>query len=235
MIRKTFVIVLFFATSIAISAIAPAVAWNLHVPEGAKIVYYEGGRSAEIALPADFPLNVKPWYAEKMYISALYIEGGNAHKGVDIIIHLYLRGFNSWVTWAHLYGEPADLGWVKEMYKQLPPEDPENLKVIPGEVEVERHGNSVTIILKTPQTLKAGVPKTVYFTLPPFSLTLDKVGGSFHTEDSNLQKYSGWIMYEEEMGFKANGAFTCTDWGYDAAPLVDCDVIMHGIRTYVPP
>lgn len=235
MSRKTLAIVLLFAATIAIAAVAPAFAWNLHVPEGAKILYYAGGRSAEIALPANFPLNVKPWYAERMIIWAKYIEGGNSQKGVDIEIILYLRGMSSWAPWAHLYSDPAGLDWVKEMNKNLPPEDPENLKVIPNDVDVDRHGNSITISLKTAQTLKAGFPRTVYFTLPPFSLELEKVGGSFHREDISTFRYSGWTLYIDEMGFKANGAFTCTDWGYNAAPLVDCDVIMHGIRTYVPP
>jgi hypothetical protein len=232
---RTLATVLLFATIIYVAATAPAFAWNLHVPEGAKILYYAGGRSAEIALPVNFPLNVRPWYAEKMIIWAKYIEGGNSQKGVDIEIELYLRGMKAWAPWAHLYSDSTGLDWVKAMNKNLPPEDPENLKVIPNDVYVDRHGNSITISLKTAQTLKAGVPKIVYFTIPPFSLELEKVGGSFHREDISDFPYSGWTVYIDEMGFKANGAFTCTEWGYNNAPLFDCDVVMHGIRTYVPP
>ncbi len=76
-------------------------------------------------------------------------------------------------------------------------------------------------------------------TIPTFSFDIDQVGGSAHV-DSILPLYgykgaANYTVYEDEMGFNAEGTFIVpAGWG----PMANCVVIMHGISTsvpYVPP
>jgi hypothetical protein len=236
--KKIMGIILVLATSFVVAEIAPALAWDLHMPDGVKILYVTGGHSGDINLPANFPLNKKPWYVDKMRIVATYVEGGNAYTGPDILVWLHLGGvINSWVTWADFIGinDPVGTAWLIDSYKGLPAENPQNFKYLANDIMVDRHGNSISVSLKKPQTLVATVPFTVYFTLPAFDLTLEKVDGSVHRELQIYQPISKWTLNKDEMGFNGNGAFTCPDWGYNKEPITDCFILMNGINTYIPP
>jgi hypothetical protein len=243
--RKVAVLALAFALSMILATVAPAFAWDLHVPEGVKLFYSTGGDGSPIDLPADFPLNVAPWYADQIRFTANYIEGGNSFSGAELLVYLHLGGsFNTWSPWAHLItsSNPADVVWLRQFWYALPPTDVDNTKSIPaGDLEVDRHGNIITISLKTPQQMVAHLPRTVWMTLPAFDLELTKVGGNARTEVVWVNNGfgplpgSGWTLSVYETGFNGIGAFTCPAWGYHAEPLADCFVTMHEIKTYAPP
>jgi hypothetical protein len=242
--NKVLGIGLVLALSMVVAAVAPAFACPVksNMPGGAKIFYVTGGYSGEINLPSDHPLNVFPWYADKMRIIAFYIEGGNAYRGSDIAIAFHCPGLGgAWVPWARFITSvnPAALAWIRQLSSGLPPEDPVNSKSLPHDIAVRRYGNSIIVSLKTPQALKAGIPFTVSFTMPPFELKLKKVDGLIYRETSETftgwPTASGWTRNAKEMGFNGNGAFTCADWGYDAEPITNCFIVKHGIITWVPP
>jgi hypothetical protein len=235
---------LMLALSMVVAAVAPAFACPVksHVPEGAKIFYVTGGYSGDINLPSDHPLNVFPWYADKMRITAFYNEGGNAYRGSDIVIAFHCVGLGGrWVPWARFITsvDPDALAWIRQLNTGMPPEDPVNSKSLPHEIAVRRHGNSIIVSLKTPQALKAGVPFTVNFIMPPFELKLKKVDGLVYRETADTftgyPRASNWTRYAKEIGFNGNGAFTCTAWGYNAEPITNCFIVKHGIITFVPP
>lgn len=243
--KKVAVVVLAMALLMTFAAVAPAFAKDLHVPEGVKLFYSTGGDGSPIDLPADFPLNVAPWYADKIRFTANYIEGGNSFSGAELMVWLHLRGsFNAWAPWAHFItsDNPADAAWLRQFWYMLPPSDVDNTKSIPaGDLIVDRHGNSITISLKTPQQMVAHIPRTIWMTLPAFDLELTKVGGDARTEEvwenTGFGPLPGshWTLSVDETGFNGIGAFTCAAWGYDAEPLTDCFVTMHEIKTYAPP
>jgi hypothetical protein len=242
--EKILGIVLVLAATIAVAAVAPAFAENLHVPEGVKLFYATGGHSGEINLPSDYPLNQAPWFADKIRFTAEYIEGGNSFTGAELMVSIHLRGsFNTWSPWAHFItsDNPDDMVWLRHFWYMLPPSDPENTKSIPaGDLTVERHGNSIAVSLKTDQQMVARLPKTVWLPLPAFDLELNKVGGSVRQEEVwNNTGFgplpgSHWLLNVDEIGFNGIGAFTCPGWGYYAEPTY-CFITMHEIKTYVPP
>jgi hypothetical protein len=241
---KVLTIVLVFAASMVVAAVAPVLACPMisHKPKGVKIFYVTGGYSGEIDLPSNFSLNRAPWFADKMKINAWYIEGGNAYLGSDIVIVFHCSGLGgAWVPWARFITSvnPAAIDWIRQLTSGLPPEDPINSKSLPNDIAVRRHGNSITVSLKTPQPLVARVPFTVNFVMPPFELKLKKVGGLVYRETvdsfTGWPGASGWTRYAYEMGFNGNGAFTCADWGYNAEPVSGCFILMHGVITNVPP
>jgi hypothetical protein len=243
--KKILGIVLVLAASMAVAAVVPVFAENLHVPEGVKLFYFTGGHSGDIDLPSGYPLSQAPWYADKMRIYALYIEGGNSFTGAEIIVWFHLGGsFNTWSPWADFITSDNldDVVWLRQFWWMLPPSDPVNTKsLLNDDLAVERHGNSITASLKTPQQMVARIPFTTEFPLPAFDMELYKVDGSVHREqvlkNTGMGPLPGsqWTWYREEIGFNGNGAFTCSDWGYDVEPMTDCFIVMHGNATYVPP
>ncbi len=242
-------VVFVLAASMAFAAVAPAFAWNLHVSEGAKIFYFTGGKSGEINLPSNYPLSQHPWHADKMRIDVWHIDGGNEFVGDEIIVAFHLAGaasFSGWAVWANFItsNSPDDVAWLKQFWYALPPSDSVNTKSIPGDdFVVERHGNSITVNLKTPQQMVAHIPFTAWPVLPAFNMELNKIEGSIHPEpvvwtNTGLPPVlpgSGWTLTTEEIGFNGNGVFTCEDWGYEEAAMTDCFIVMHGIQTYTPP
>ncbi len=241
---KRRVLVTFFvlAAIIVSSAIAPAFAYSSLGSENVKRFVFFGGDSGEIDLPDDFPLNVEPWKADKMMIMAKDIVWSNAYAGDEIEIVFHCPGLGgAWVPWALLCTSiDADSKvWRHQLNTGLPPEDPQNIKLLPNDVVVTRHGNRISIVLKTAQTLKAGIPKVVYFTLPAFSLTLKIAGCLEYNEEvhpfTGWPRASGWTLYKYELAFGGNGAFTCPEWGYNAKPIDDCAVIASSLYKFVPP
>ena len=113
-----------------------------------------------------------------------------------------------------------------------------------NDLKVERNGNSVTVELKTQQTIKwmknaSSTGGVIDVIIPAFTIKLDKVGDSTHTDTvvklAGFSGASGFKVYDDNMRFLANGAFTCTDWSYTAVPMTDCRIVMHGINTNIPP
>lgn len=244
--NKVLGIVLVLALSMVVATIAPAFAYpmNSHVPKNAKIFYVStGAYSGEINLPSDHPLNVFPWYADKMKIYAWYIEGGNAYRGSDIVILFHCLGLGgAWVPWARFITsvDPADLAWIRQLGSGLPPEDPVNSKSLPKDIAVRKYRTSIIVSLKTPQALKAGIPFTVNFIMPPFELKLKKIDSLVYTYSETVDAFtgwsraSGWTRYATEIGFNGTGAFTCADWGYNEEPVTTY-FIVKGVITFVPP
>ena len=77
--------------------------------------------------------------------------------------------------------------------------------------------NNEELIQRTENSM-GSVPSFTQITMPAFTMELYNVGGSTHTETSTTltgyPKASGYILNEDEMGFKADGAFTHPAWSY---------------------
>jgi hypothetical protein len=133
---------------------------------------------------------------------------------------------------------PDLIDWVQNLMSGLPAAGlPGNIRYVSDDVIiVNRHGNSIIVELTAPQTILMGTGPVV---VPAFTVELNKVGGSVHQDETvALTGYpdaSGYTGYVEEMGFNAEGAFTCSAWSYDSVPMTDCFITMHGITIYTPP
>ena len=79
----------------------------------------------------------------------------------------------------------------------------------------------------------------VSLVVPAFTLELNKVDGSVHQNETVvLADYpgaSGYTGSPEEMGFNAEGVFTCQAWSCNSQPMTDCFIVMQGIIIYTPP
>ena len=235
--KRITVVVLAVSLLMLFSTLAPAFAKNFNYPEGQDISYFSGGVGF-IATPTGYfgPI------VTSMRIRANDVEIGTGGSGDHIEIDL---GFNMAGNLVYLpvaffitNPNPAITDWLKVILSGFPAASLEgNIRYVPDDVLiVYRHGNSITVELTAPQTIMMGTGPVV---VPVFTVELNKVGGSVHQEETVLltgyPDASGYTGYIEEMGFNAEGAFTCPAWSYDSEPMTDCFITMHGITIYTPP
>jgi hypothetical protein len=248
--RKVLSVFLLFVllAVVSSSAFASVFAKNVDVPEGVKIIYYSRG-IANIDVPSGWPTGGQP--TTMLRIVATHIEAGNMGTGDTISIYSYNPDspMGPWVPVA-LFTTNADaLPFYRTVWSgtpvAIPPANPTNSKIVSESMlTVERHGNRIIAELKAQQSImwaKASPPPNyIPVQIPAFKMELDNVGGSVHPEPTSekLTGYAGasdYTLNDDVMGFNANGAFTCAVWSYVERSMTDCAIVMHGIRTYVPP
>jgi hypothetical protein len=235
-VKRISVVVLAVSLLMLFGALAPAFAKNFNYPEGQDIVYSSGGEGF-IATPAGY---FGPFTS--MRIGAVNVEIGTKGSGDNIEIDfpfptaegpIYLP-----IAFFTTNPNPDLIDWVQILMSGLPAAGlPGNIRYVSDDVIiVNRHGNSITVELTAPQTILMG---TGPVDVPAFAVELNKVGGSVHRDETVLltgyPDASGYTGYVEEMGFNAEGAFTCPAWSYNSEPMTDCFITMHGITIYTPP
>jgi hypothetical protein len=225
--------VVFLAVAISASSIVPAFAKNFNYPEGQDITYTSSGEGY-IATPAGYFGAVT-----SMKIRAVNVEIGTKGGGDNLEIDFPVPGTSTYIPVAFFTTNPNPdvIDWLKILLSGFPVLLPNNIRHVSDDVLiVNRHGNSITVELTAPQTILMGTGPVV---VPVFTVELNKVGGSVHQEETVLltgyPDASGYTGYIEEMGFNAEGAFTCPAWSYDSEPMTDCFITMHGITIYTPP
>ena len=241
-------------------AVSPAFAKNLNVPAGQSVDYYSQAE-AYVAVPANGLYTGSP--ATTLKIVANDILTGSLGPGRDnIVIFIQWPSPTGGINYIPLAlylatPDPAPnpdnvLNFITTVLSGFPSAITvpalgiSNTKAVPETVlNVERHGNSISVQLTTPQTIiwpfvtGGGRPATI----PAFSMEVNKVGGSVHiTEVNHLTGYpgaSGYTQIVEHMGFNADGTFSTdpssTQWHATDQAMTDCLVVMHGITTYIPP
>jgi len=244
-LRKVAGTVLILSISIAIAMFAPAFAKNMNLPEGATAVVYYSLGTAQIAIPADWPIGGK--HFEEIEISAVHIEGGSLGTCDSVVINVPVSSAGStvWVPVALFSTGNTYLQYIKIVLSGFPAAlSPINSKLLSEDVLiVERHGNRMNVELKSPQTVywtkATPPPPVVSIAIPAFKFELDQVGGSFHEDTTHsftgYASSSNYTRQDDEMGFYGNGVLTCSAWSYLDHPMTDGRIVMHGIRTYFPP
>jgi hypothetical protein len=240
--KKTAIAFSVLVMSMMLATIAPAFAKNMHVPEGVSIDYYSGGECT-VTLPSTWPAEPSGMMkGATIRIDVQHHEAGTygAHDSMNIDV---LGPTGKWLPLAYFTtsADPAFKNLIRAVYAGMPIGNfPTNLKVglSENDLKVERHGNRIVAELTSPQSVlwPKQVPGFNTVTIPPFKLELDKEGGSLHWEEiHDFAKYSKYVIYEDNIGFSGTGAITCSTWNFVNQPLTDCDIIMHGISTIVPP
>ena len=232
-----------------------ASAKDMKLPPGADVIVNYFGGNASIDLPAGLPNY--PSSATMISFSA-YNGEGNLGAHVTLLVQMYMTTSRTptlhWEPIAQITtGSPdflsafwkgTQIAFDATLYGF--PSSYSTNNVIPVSDQVltaERHGNSMYITLKEPQQVQLfGYPtKPPTFTLPAFSMVLNKCGDSVHFEKavtlSGFLGASGYTQDSTVMGFQATGAFTCTNpgWNYHAAPMTDPFITKQGLQTYYPP
>ena len=229
---KVLLTVLTLVTVLAVTAIAPVFAKNFNFPEGVNRLYSTGGEGS-IAPPPDWPISMNP--ASEVLFIVNDVEAGSLGTG-DMMTVMRSMPTGVWVPMAFFTTNPNAVDYAKTLWSGTGAGW--NTFCVPeNEFMVERHGNTITASLSVPKDCVNAMGVT--FTIPAFSMELNKVGGSIHTEATiSLTGYpdaSGYTLEIENMGFNGKGAFTCAAWGYDAEPMMSCTIAKHGIQTGVPP
>jgi hypothetical protein len=252
----------------------PVSAKNLNVPNAILLDYYNAGGQVNVNLQT--PIQVFPTIATSMQFRFIHCEIPNSDVSFDNL--LVFLGFpttdsNGVVTtnyqpyagfttssdhatfgrvfWfgtymqldATLYGINANRGTNTA--------ERNNIRVVDSDVlNVERHGNSVTINLAESQEIFIplyGLAKPVAalpsFTLPAFSIELNKYGDAFYYTGSatmgnptnpaspSWRGASGMTIVHEELRFNANAVLTSDDL---AGTATDAFLMMNGIHTFYP-
>ncbi len=238
--KRITIVVFALASLMTFAAFAPAFAKNFNYPEGQNITYVSGGKGV-IAPPAGYFGMVT-----SMRIKANDVEIGTHGSGdnmeIDFLFPMSTGPMYLPIAFFTTNPNPDVIDWLKIVLSGMPCAlIPNNMRYVFDDVLiVERHGNSITVELTAPQTIlmmtsTGAVPVVV----PAFTVELNKVGGSVHNEEIiELTGYpgaSGYTGYIEEMGFNAEGTFTCQAWSYANQAMTDCFILMHGKTIYVPP
>jgi hypothetical protein len=234
------------------AAVMPALGKDMNVPEGTEINYYTGGYGV-INLPTTLtiPIPGGSYVVDKIRIIGVHIETGSIASGDYIIVHFLPNNTpkTPFVPWA-VFTTITDSNFLT-FWRTLTAGTPvymkqgsitvfDNVYSIPGGLTVDRHGNSVTINFAADQKIKIVPGATpVYFTLPAFTMELNKVGGSAHIDQAitatGYPGASGWTETNDRMGFYPEGTFTCSAWSPVERPVTEGFITMHGIATYTPP
>jgi hypothetical protein len=227
----------FLAVAISASSIVSAFAKNFNYQ---GVVHYSSGGEGYIAPPAG-----SFGTATSLKIQLADVQIGTYGHGDTIGISLLWNGPNGPVylpiAWFTSNPNPDVIDWLKMVLSGFPVTLPNNIRYVSEDVlMVDRHGNSITAELTTPQTIMMlSSTGPIPVVVPAFTMELNKVGGSVHRETTiELTGYtgaSGWIGYIEETGFNAEGVFTCQAWSYNSEPMTDCFIAMHQIVNYVQP
>jgi hypothetical protein len=240
-VKRVSAVVLALSLLMLFGAFAPAFAKNFNYPEGQNITYASGGEGF-VAPPAG-----SLGMITSLKIRANDVEIGTHGAGDNIEIDFLYQppagsSFYAPIAFFTTNPNPTVIDWLKIVLSGFPLAMlPNNIRYVSDDVLiVDRHGNSITIELTAPQTFLMPSPTgPVSLVLPAFTIELNKVGGSVHEERVlELTGYpgaSGYTGYIEEVGFNAEGTFSCQAWSYDSQPMTACFIIMHGKTIYVPP
>lgn len=257
--RKVALITSVFAFLMMFACIAPALAKNLNYPPGVEIIQYiNAGGQADFPIFTPFPPNY-PSSTTDMRLSFKHVEMPNAglsFSGLLVQLRIIVTGSttHSWQPFAYITTNADEEQFVKKVWSGtfinfdatsigLPASfSTYNVKVVSEDVlQVDRHGNSVTLKLNAPQQIKRPSGPSVYFTLPVFSLDLTKIDNAGSTQSSLTVEFKGfknasnYTFVSESMGFAANGIFTCQGLPLNTGPPTNTAVIMKGTHTYYPP
>jgi hypothetical protein len=228
--KKVLVIVLALALNIAVVAVAPVLAKNMHVPEDVEIAYFSGGE-IRVVPPLGFPFSTP-----KLLIHVWDIEEASFGSGDSIIILMWFptppnpptTGY--WMPLAHFTTNPDSVDFFKALWFGWPAGEKNTIVVSEDELKVERHGNEVFASLTSQVIQKKSGGAWNPVTIPAFTIELNKIGGSIHNEDGG--SYAIYTIYADIMGFNANGVFTSGAYTY--MTNTECVIKMHGIDTFVP-
>jgi hypothetical protein len=258
-VNKVEVAVLAMAMLMIFSCIAPALAKNLNYPPGVEIIHYiNAGGQADIPILTPLPPNY-PTSTTDMRLSFKHVEMPNAglsFSGLLVQLRILTTGAtnHSWQPFAYITTNADEEQFVKNVWSGsfinfdatsigLPASfSTYNIKVVSEDVlQVDRHGNSVTLNLNSPQQIKRPSGPSVYFTLPALSLDLNKIDNAGSTQLSMTVEFKGYknssnyTFVSESMGFAANGVFTCSGLPLNTGPVTNTALIMKGTQTYYPP
>lgn len=209
-----------------------------------------------------------PGTATAMRFSFTHVEMPNAGKSFDVLlVWLYLiptgATVRSWQPFAYITTDAEDLAFQRAfwrgsfvefdatLYYMNPPTNTipfpqtwstDNVIGVGNDVlSVSRHGNDVTVTLNAPQQVKRPLqpPPGKAFTVPAFSLTLNKYGGSMHySETRELTTYpgaSGYTFVNAGVGFMADGVATSSTAWLNGRAAENATVTMYGTHTYYLP
>ncbi len=239
--KKTASLFLLIILAIAASSFAftSVFAKNMNIPGNAKIEYWTGGIGI-VETPTDWP-------NRGLHQSILRFYGFEVEAGTlgptDVLI-LAVPSPLGWVAIACFATNPDVTPFLKSVRSGMPAAiGPLNTKTVSEDtLRVERHGNQIHVELATAQTIywaNATGTGIITISLPAFTMNLDEIDGSIHKDHvdsfTGYKAASNYTVSVDEMGFNANGSFTCPAWSYLNHVMNTCFITMHGISIYIPP
>ncbi len=263
--KKEAMAIFVLTLTIMLAAFTPVFAKDLNFPsEVNRIDYINAGGQAEVALPSlpstDPALLNYPASATAMRFSFSHIEIPNTGKSVDILlVWLYLiptgAPSREWQPFAYITTDKTDVAFQEAfwrgsfvnfdatLYGAPSSWSTDNVIGVSSDVlKVTRHGNDASVTLSASQQVKRPLqpfPPGKAFTVPAFSLELNKYGGSAHfIETQNLVNYpgaSGYTFVNEGMGFNAKGAVASATAWLNGATAQNATTVLKATHTYYPP
>ena len=208
-------------------SITPAFAKKFELPDGGKWIKNLSGGDAVVDCPENF-------FIPQMYVHAAHFEKSSYGRGTTIFLFMQMPGA-VWIPFAQFCTNPEHREFAETIYTGLPVAV-NAILVSEDELMVDRQGNRITASLTEDKVI---LTRTGPVVIPAFTMELNKVGSSFHMEDTKvLTGYpdaSDYTINRESMGFNGNGVFTCPTWDYEAEPMTETVIIMHRTAIFLPP
>ncbi len=259
------VLTIFLMTFASAGSFSAVLGRDVNVPAGTSIFYWSGANTT-INVPTSFQFPTG-----NISILAFDNLGGNVGTGDTLLLTLILSvsGKPTTFPWSLITTNEEAAAVQKLAFNGTPVYINKKIGsteytlnnifiVTEDELSVSRHGNSITadftpvspIQLKFPSTPWWPTPNVLYpLDLPEFHITVEKYGGSIHSEESRTFAtskpiptmppivLSGYTIASDKMGFYADATFTCPSWlaPRNVQTASDAMVVMHGINTVIPP
>jgi hypothetical protein len=238
------ILALSLAVIITVAAVVPTLAHGNQSDDGKSdsiITFYGSGGSVNFQLPQGIP----------SHPTALMIEVYNFDKrsslgAMDVMpVYIWVPARNAFTTVAIISDNPNPdfFAFAKTLLNNTPvwtpPIMPNLFQVADKELEVQRHGDVLTVNLTVPINITLPASLGGSFTLPPTALEFRGIDDAFKDEGTMPLLPSPPLSgYTIKMTFTGKPAWVrvwIKPWTGPFPITFDGTLFMHVIRTYTPP
>jgi len=238
------VLALSLAAIIAVAAVVPALAHGNQSGDdkrGSLITFYGNGGSVFLQLPTGIPSHPTTMQIEvydfdrRSYFGAMNV----------MVVYLWVPARNSPASVAICSDNPNPdfYAFAKMLFNNTPvwtpPIMPNIFQVADKELEVRKHGDTLTANLTVPLNITLPAPLGGSFTLPPTALEFRGIGDAFNDEGTvsllPSPPLSGYTITMKFIGKPAWVRLWIKPWIGVFPISFDGTLFMRATRTYTPP
>ena len=234
-----------------IAAIPSAVAKVTDTVPGGSISYYSRGNVTIDISSLNFKLG-NGYLVPKLFIQATHydVSTTDPEEHDTLMLQIQVTNTGIFVPLGIFSTGPETIPFLQNAFRGLPvyktgPPVINNMYLVGNsELQVVRHGNSISVdfnpespvILQMSANTYPNPSTTIPFAVPSFHLDFDKYGDSTYSEftQTTLRPYSGYVVHYSFTGFQADALFTSAGWNMNNVAGAGAFITMHGNQTWIP-
>jgi hypothetical protein len=234
-----------------LTAIHPSRGYVTDTVPGGSITYYSRGNVSIDISSLNFRFG-NGYLVPKMSIQATTYEASTLDPTdhATLMLQIQINDAGVFVPLGIFSTSPETIPFLQNAFKGLPvyktgPPVLNNIRLVGNsELQVERHGNSISVNFNPESTTTLYMSAATYpnpsttkpLIIPAFHIDFNKNGGSMHNDfyQTTLRPYSGYVVHYSFTGFNADASFTSATWGLKNVAGSSAFITMHGIQTWIP-